>query len=351
MDFDIQIAHSVEEVGQEAWDNLGQGFPFASYRWYRFGERVLTDAAHLYIILSQRGQPMARCTLWLKTQEPLPIRPTVVRRLIEGFIKRRPLLVCRSPLTSISGLVLPHTPLSDKARTLIAQIALDEARQLDTSFLVFDYLKAQETSPADWPEPFSVVQVSDPGTHLSITWSDFDCYVSQLSKSARKDYRRHRNRATDLGIKIACRPLTNPLTEDTVSQAMTLIGNVDRHHGSPSHPYGREMLENAHTAESTWITAKIDGQLVGCGLALRDGEVQFLALLGLDYQVQYVYFQMIYAAIRSAIENDVKVLRGGSGTYSLKRRLGFEPEDNNYVTFAGRGALLQKLGRWAARLA
>ena len=43
MEFDVQIVHSVEEIGQEAWDHLAGDRPFASYRWYRFGERVLAD--------------------------------------------------------------------------------------------------------------------------------------------------------------------------------------------------------------------------------------------------------------------------------------------------------------------
>ena len=30
--FEVQIAHSVEEIGQAAWDHPGGGRPFASYR-------------------------------------------------------------------------------------------------------------------------------------------------------------------------------------------------------------------------------------------------------------------------------------------------------------------------------
>jgi hypothetical protein len=43
MSFDVQVFHSVEELGPEAWDRLGKERPFASYRWYRFGETVLAD--------------------------------------------------------------------------------------------------------------------------------------------------------------------------------------------------------------------------------------------------------------------------------------------------------------------
>jgi hypothetical protein len=32
MSFGIQIAHAVQEIGQEAWDRLSQGWALASYR-------------------------------------------------------------------------------------------------------------------------------------------------------------------------------------------------------------------------------------------------------------------------------------------------------------------------------
>ena len=98
-----------------------------------------------------------------------------------------------------------------------------------------------------------------------------------------------------------------------------------------------------------WLTARIDDRLLGCGLLLGDGNARVLALLGLDYSVQYVYFQLLYAAVRSVIEEGMPVLYGGGGAYDLKQRLGFELEHNNHTVFAGRGWLLQSLGRLLTR--
>jgi predicted N-acyltransferase len=351
MSFDVQTVHSIEEISQEAWDCLGKNCPFGSYRWYQFGETVLTDNTPVYIILSQQGQPVARGTFWLKTREPLPIRSTLVQRFMREMMSHWPLFICRSPLTSVSGLILPEPPLRDQALRTIAQIALEEARRFAASFLVFDYLERQEAMLSSWPNAFLATQVPDPGTYLAIKWPDFESYVAHLPKSARKDYRRHRNRAADFGIEITHRLLVEPLDEETINQSMTLIKNVDEHHGSPSHPYGRTMLENAHMIGAIWLTALVEDRLVGCGLIPGDGDIRFLALLGLDYKVKYAYFQMAYTAIHSAIENGVKVLRGGSGTYDLKQRLGFQLEGNNYVTFAGIGPVFQRFGRWAMKVA
>jgi len=43
-----------------------------------------------------------------------------------------------------------------------------------------------------------------------------------------------------------------------------------------------------------------------------------------------------YEGIRLAIEKKKRLLRWGSGAYDLKRRLGFELENNNNALLAGR---------------
>jgi hypothetical protein len=105
------------------------------------------------------------------------------------------------------------------------------------------------------------------------------------------------------------------------------------------------MLSNTRLIESVWITAHIGDRLVGCGIFLRDNEAGCLKLLGLDYRVPYVYFQLLYEGIRCAIDTGCRVLWGGSGAYELKYRLGFQPYYNNYQVFAAGNRWLQ----WVAR--
>lgn len=344
MNLDIQVVHSVEEVGREAWDRLGDGRPFTSYRWYRFGETVLTDDTPIYIILSQGGEAVARGTFFLKRREAVPTASMTIRRLIEMILRPWPLLVCRSPLASTSGLILPEPPLRDVALKTIAQFAQGEARRSQASFVVFDYLERHQVEWVGWPDTFAPVAISDPGTRLTVSWTDFESYLRHLRRSVRKDYRRHRNRAADLEVMIRDHPaVTNP------EEATLLIHNVAKHHRSAPNPWAQIVLENANMVDAAWLTAEMADRMVGCGLLLGDGSTWFLALLGLDYSVQYVYFQLVYAAIRYAIEEGAQVLRGGGGAYGMKQRLGFQLESNNYVVFAGRGLLFQRLGQWVAK--
>ncbi len=338
MNLDVEIAHRVAEVGQPAWDRLGAGHPFASYRWYRYGETVLENDIPLYILISYQGEAIARATFWLTRDEPLPLPSHATRTLMEAAFRRWPLLLCRTPFASRSGLVLPEDEtLREAALQVITEKAQDYSRQQGTSFLIYDYLEPGEI---DVPG-FSQYEMPDAGTALSLTWSSFEEYVKQLGKSARKDYHRHCNRADDLGIEVKIHSQVSDLDE-----ALALIRNVERHHGTPSNPRTRRALENVHMVDATWLTAELDGRLVGCGVLLGDGDTRALAFLGLDYDVQYVYFQMMYTAIRCAIESGLRVLWGGSGAYELKDRLGFQPINNNHIVFAANNRLIGRAVRY-----
>ncbi len=338
---DVEIFHSVEEVGQETWDHLSAKRPCASYRWYRFGERISTNVKPIYIVLSRKGEPLARATFWLKRQEPLPTSSKIVCYLTEVLLRRWPLLLCRTPWRSgASGLVFPDPPLRDVALTTIVQAAWDQARQHRASFLVFDYLTRSEMKSNSWSETFILTTTPGPGTRLNITRPDFESYLKDLSKSMWKDYRRHCNRAADLGIQVKRHPTVTSLDE-----AMVLIRNVERRHQSAPDPWARLVLENAHMLDATWLTAEIEGRLVGCGLLLGDRDSRLVTLLGLDYDVRYAYFQLIYEAIRCAIDEEVRLLRGGSGAYEIKQRLGFQLEHNNYTAFKPNNRILGWVGR------
>lgn len=343
--FDIQVAKRITEIDKATWDRLSEGFPFTSYRWYRFGEAILADGSPLYIILSRDGAPVARATFWFEMQEEISFVPRFLQGAIKAVLRRWPIMICRSPLFPTSGLVLPNPPLDNHAALhALLQAADKQAQQHHASFILFDHLEAQITQRTGWTDPYTQAEFAQPGTYLEITWPDFESYLKQLSKSTRKDYRRHRNRAADLGIEIERHhSITTP-----IDQALTLINNVEEQHGSSPSPWTRALLTHADMIDTIWLTAKIEGKLMGCGLLLGDGDALFLALLGLDYSVQYVYFQLVYESLRCAIEEGYRLIRGGREAYRIKERLGFQLENNNYVMFAGQTALLQRLGRWLA---
>jgi hypothetical protein len=163
----------------------------------------------------------------------------------------------------------------------------------------------------------------------------------------RKDVRRHRNRAKDAGIVVH-------IHDDIVGnldQAQQLFHNVEAHHNTTSRSWKRRILEHVDMVDFIWLTAEIENELVGCGLLLGDNNTYSLALLGLNYDIQYTYFQLVYAAIRAAIERGAKALRGGTDAYELKERLGFTKEPNNYMKFYARSHLIRVAIPWLTRTA
>ena len=183
---------------------------------------------------------------------------------------------------------------------------------------------------------------------MDISWPDFESYLKHLAKSTRRNFRLHCKQANDLAIAITVQPSVSD-----IDKALTLIQNVETYHRVGHRPWARAMLENAHMVDSLWISARIGDRLVGCCSLIGDGDAQNATLLGLDYsfsQSIYVYYQLIYAAIRCTIERGCKILYGGGGAYELKRRLGFKTLPDDYLVVAATGQMFGWLLRSSARL-
>jgi hypothetical protein len=341
MNYDLQIAHSVEEIGEEAWDSLSEDRVFSSYKWYAFGEKVLVNCPPTYILLSRGGRPAARATFWLKRQEWLPITSKPARFGAERLLERWPLFTCEAPLISISGLLLPET---DDQTVLLEKIALtarELAKQTHAIGTIFSYIPANEARQAAWPKSYSPISYSDAETSLELDWVDFESYIKHLAKSTRRNIKLHNKAADELAIAIKTHSSVTALDE-----AINLIQNVETHHKVGHRPWTRAMLQNAGMVESQWISAWCGDHLAGCCSIFGDGTARTATLLGLDYSYSqwiHVYYQLIYAVVRCAIESGCKLLYGGGGAYELKRRLGFRRLPDDYLMIEATGRLMDGL--------
>lgn len=336
----IQTTHTIADIGEDTWQRLNGTAPYTSYAWYQFTESAFPGDTPLYIVMFDGDTPIARATLRLTYQEPLPIANKIARNVMESVLRRWPLLICQSPLANASGLYLPDSSLREAALYAITEAAIDAGRKQHMFAALFDYLPQHQIVGTEWPKKFMTMPMEEPNTFLDLTWPDFDTYLASLGKSARKDFKRHRNRAADLGIEVRALPRV-----PDIDAALTLIRSVEEHHNTPPHPYAQSVLEHSPQVGATWLAAEIDGRLVGCGLLLPDRDALTLTFLGLDYEVQYVYFQLMYAAIHHAIDSGAAVLRGGSGAYDFKRRLGFQVEPPFHIAFFINNSLLRGISR------
>ena len=348
MEYNLQIAHRVSEIGEEAWDRLSGGRVFSSYRWYAFGEKVLENCPPTYILLSRGGEPLARATFWLKRQEWLPITSKLARVGAERLMERRPLFACEAPLISISGLILPDTNEQSILLEKIASTAGKLAKQAHAISTLFGYIPGNEALQSAWPKTYSPISYSDSETSLELCWPDHESYIKHLAKSTRRNIKLHNKAADELTIAIETQPSVTALDE-----AIHLIQNVETHHKVGHRPWTQAMLQNAGMVDSMWISAGCGGRLIGCCSMLGDGTAKTATLLGLDYSFSqwiYVYYQLIYAVVRCAIESGGKVLYGGGGAYELKRRLGFKKLPDDYLLVEATGKLMDWLIKGSLRL-
>ncbi len=334
----LQVVRSIHELNQIEWDEFRAGNAFQSHLWYAFGEKVMGDRKPTYLIVRQADRMVAGATLWRIHDEPLPLAWGLQAGL-HFFFRRRPLLICRSPLADKSGLMLPNGPIREEAQALLIAAARQELRRQRGSFLLFDFLG---TDGPNLPHDFKLLSMASPGTRMEIQWPSFQAYLQQRKQHGRWHYRKTIEEAGQRGLK-----LTKQRAPGNAGAAQALIENVFRKHEAPFSPWMRAFLENLGMVDGTWMEVRQGDRLVGCAAAIRDQGVQLGTALGLEQDIPYAYFLLMYAIVEEAFEHQIKTLRLGSGAYEFKRRLGFVLEDNNRVGVMGAGSL----SRWLTGLA
>jgi predicted N-acyltransferase len=338
-DVTIKTAPSIHEIDPVVWDRLSDGRPFQSHRWYMYGERVMADSTPVYLLAYNGENLVGRATLWLVRSEPLPRMLGPLRKPAMELVRRWPPLVCRSPLTNVSGIILPWGQPRVGTLSALAQASIVEAHRKGASFVAFDYLNEDDVK--DWPAGFRTVQFSDPGTVMKNRWKNLDEYLAaSVNKKNRRHYKHTIREIEALGIQLDKRR-----SVPDIDAAMAIIRNVERRHGAMPNPWIRAMLENIEMVDGIWLDARINERLVGGMLLLEDNGAQTATAPGLAEDISYVYFLLLFTSLDVAFERKVDLLRWGSGAYEAKRRLGFELEANNSVSVSGTNWLTKRIVR------
>ena len=328
---EVQVYNSITEISPELWDGIAAGRGFQSHSWYAFGERAMADSKPTYLIAFDGEKAVAATALFRVDNEPLPL-PSVARRFMSSVLKRRPLLICRSPFADTSALLLPGEPLRDEALIVLTQAAREQFKKQRCSFLVFDFLLTEQLKYSGWALGFEPISLSEPGTYMPMQWDSFESYLESGNKKDRQHYKKSIQEAEANGLV-----LSRKQSVSDIDTALRLIKNVSIWHGSAPNPWTRGLLTNFSMIDGTWLELHKEGKLVGCGAVVRDNKFQLATALGLEDDIPGGYFYLLYSALQEAFVHDVRLIRFGTGAYDVKRRLGFHLEDTNHamVSFAG----------------
>lgn len=328
---EVQTFKSINEIDPEIWNRVVAGRGLQSHSWYQFGERVMAESQPTYLLALEEGTPIAGAALFRVHNEPLPL-PSIARRFMASVLKRRPLLVCRSPLADTSAMLLPGEPLRDEALRVLANAAQQEFKRQRCSFLVFEFLLTEQLRYPGWPPGCEPITVSEPGTYMPMEWDSFETYLKSRNKNERQYFKENLKVAQENGLS-----LTRHKEVPDIETALNLIQNVSIWNGSVPNPWTRGLLTNFSMIDGTWLQIHKDGKLVGCAATMRDNRFQLTTAMGLEDDVPGGYFFLLYAALQEAFDQNVRLVRFGSGAYDVKRMLGLHLEDTNHAmaTIAG----------------
>lgn len=329
-DLKVEVFHNISEIKPEVWNRIAAGRGFQSHAWYTFGERAMAEAKPTYLLAYDGTSAVAGAALFKVHNEPLPL-PAIAREFMASVFKHKPLLACRSPLADTSALLLPGEPLRDKALSALAKAAQEQFKKQKCSFLLFDFLLTEQLRYG-WPNGFTPLTVSEPGTFMPMEWQSFEEYLNSASKKDRQELKRSVTEAEKNGLE-----LTKHRKVGEIDAALNLIQNVSIWHGSAPSPWTRGLLENFSLIDGEWLELRKEGKLVGCGAIVRDNRFQLVTALGLEDDVPGGYFYLLYAGLQEAFKHKVRLVRFGTGAYDIKRRFGFHLEDTNHamLTMAG----------------
>jgi len=322
---DISTANSISEIDETSWNSLTVNMPFQSHHWYQFVEKVLgEDACPTYVLFKRNGQPAGGASFWLVRDEPIPF-DSILGKTVKFVFQHWPPLINRSPLSGTSGLIITDTqPRGDIIRE-ITQIGLRLRREKKASMLFFDSLDPE--TARTWPGAIPYTY-DTPGMVLDITkFRDFDEYMEGLPGKDRRQITHDIRRITDNGITVLRHKQLDP---DDLDHAERLYRKLEERKGAERNPWIRQALSNLACIDGTWLTAHLaSGELAGCAALFNDNGAQLMTYLGLSTTTQYAYFAMLYEGIRIGLEQGLKFLYWGTGTYAVKERLGFVPIKND----------------------
>ncbi len=323
---DFTISKSIGEIGEGPWNALTAGRAFQSYNWYRFAEAAMWPDSHpIYVLLQRDSGIFAGASFWRISNEPLPFGG-VVGRALTAFIHRWPLLVCRSPFSGSAGWIISSSESQDNVLKEITHLGRQLRHQEKASLLLFDGLDAKTAHT--WPRAISY-SYGTPGMILNTKAESFEEYVQSMPKKYRQAIMHNLRRIEDRGITVVRH---RTLSAEDFYAAERLYRMVEARKGSERNPWVRPMLENLQLGNGTWLAAhNAADELVGCGTVFEDNGTQLAAHLGLNETTQYIYFALLYEGIRLGLEHHLHSFYWGTGTYEVKKHMGFVPVENDSV--------------------
>jgi predicted N-acyltransferase len=315
----IDVAHRSDDIEAAEWDDLCGEHPFVRHRWLRLAEGLLTEHEPRYVLARRDGRLDAAAILSIGRR----FKHQTLQRRLGWALRLFPLMRCGAPLSASPGLLLgPRHGSFELVPSIVAAIR-GQAVSHHALFLTYG-----QSSPDD--PRWSALAAG--GFHqygrqsemyLPISWPSTSAYLASMSGSDRRKISKLQRRAEREGILVE----RDESPQRHAARLRELIGNVLLYHGTRD-SYARDFVERGQAVcgdSFQVLTAWRAGEIIGCAIALREGDSMTARWIGLDYARSWgtsAYRLLMFRIIELAIEEGVRSLSLGPTASATKEDFG-----------------------------
>ena len=333
----VAVLHRIDDIPADDWDALAG--PQAVVRSHAYLRAIaaagINDCRYFYpVVRDAAGRLLAHCCVYVITTDLLQILPPRwqrparwLRALWPGFLQVR-ITECATPHVVGQSFSLasgaPREPLLRALERAIARIA-DFARS--PLVVVRDFRQDELEDFAAFAAAGYATVSNMPMSRIRIRWDSHAEFLAAMKSRYRKDLGRRLRRAAEAGREIRVLQAFSARAEECSAQvegAYARSQGVRRERLGPAYYQAME----AHLAErARLLVAEEAGRMVGHGLLLLDEAHVVATWSGREEGPPGdIWFTLLDAAVRLAIERRAKWLNLGLGTYAAKSLLGAEVE-------------------------
>jgi predicted N-acyltransferase len=333
-----RVADSIRQLDPERWDALAGGEIAMSHRWQRAMEASFRQTRPRYVLLEDRRGPLA----------------TAVVNLAGAFGREgwreallRRLTVAVGATFSARHCGIAIRPGADVVETLRqVETALTGLCRRETRPLVGVSNVLERDLPL-WRAHGYVATRQRDHMVLDLPVTSYDQYLERLPRKDRAELRRVRRKGEEFGVDLSFEPLAGQ-----GDRLFPLMAEVFARHGTPASalpitPAIFSAIAREMPGEAFVLSGRIDGQLAGFCLGIRQGDEMLWPVAGLRYEVarpSCLYFVLLDELIRWSIDQGLRRIYGGMTNERQKAGHGFQPHARWFCVRAHPGPLNRALG-------
>jgi predicted N-acyltransferase len=335
--YEVEIAPSLANVAAPEWDALGNpNDPFTEHAFLRLLETSgsvgpeRTGWRPCHVLVRRSGELVAAMPLYLKRHSygEFIFDFGWAQAAYRAGIDYYPKLVSAVPLTPATGprlLTHPAHPRKELARTLVAA-ATDLMHQLRASSLHVLFCTAEEQQLL--VEAGLSARLSYQYHFLNAgLYGSFDDVVSALRNASRKQVRKERERARELGFALSMRPVSELSPGDVEALWDFYNRTLDQHGSEPylTRGFFMGLPKNPRAYAALAHAPEEGGETIAGALFFHKGDALFGRYWGARRELPMLHFELCYyLPMAWGLERGLRRFEAGAqGEHKIKR--GFLP--------------------------